>query len=48
MRSLLLSMLLIVTVIAIYTAIAEGDDGMKQRIYDSEEAVASYIRRMSP
>ncbi|MFX3632672.1 MAG: hypothetical protein ACE3L7_18355 [Candidatus Pristimantibacillus sp.] len=48
MRSILISVLLLVAVIILYTNIANGDGGMKHQIKSSGEAVGSYIRQMSP
>ncbi|WP_165279974.1 hypothetical protein [Paenibacillus protaetiae] len=48
MRGLLVTVLLLITVIAIYNSVAEGDHGMKQQVKGTGEAVGSYIRRMNP
>ncbi|CAM3324161.1 MULTISPECIES: hypothetical protein [Paenibacillus] len=48
MRSLLISMLLLVTVILLYTGITGGDDGTKRQVERSGSAIGAYIRQMSP
>lgn len=48
MRSILISVLLLVTIIILYMNITDGDGGMKDQINESGEAVGNYIRRMSP
>lgn len=48
MRSLLITVLLLITVVILYNNVAEGDGGMKQQINRSGDAVGSYVRQMSP
>ncbi|MCM3631025.1 hypothetical protein M3194_27230 [Paenibacillus glycanilyticus] len=48
MRSLLISMLLLVTVILLYTGITGGEGGTKRQVERSGAAIGAYIRQMSP
>lgn len=48
MRGILVSMLLLITVVLMVQAIAEGETGMKQQIHGAGGAVSSHIRGMSP
>lgn len=48
MRNILISMLLLVTVIILYQAVAEGDGGMKRQLDGAGGSVGSHIRGMSP
>ncbi|WP_341279282.1 hypothetical protein [Paenibacillus sp. FSL H8-0537] len=48
MRSLLAAILLLVTMVMIYSGIAEGDQGMNKQLERSGDATSSYIRTMSP
>ncbi|WP_155971868.1 hypothetical protein [Paenibacillus sp. Soil522] len=48
MRGILVSMLLLVTVIILYQAVAEGDGGMKRQLDGAGGSVSSHIRGMSP
>jgi hypothetical protein len=48
LRSLLISMLLLVTVVLIYSAVAEGEDGMKSTTDEAGYSIGDYIRGMSP
>lgn len=48
MRSLLAAILLLVTIVMIYSGAAEGDQGMKKQLERSGDATSSYIRTMSP
>ncbi|WP_179090196.1 hypothetical protein MHI37_06155 [Paenibacillus sp. FSL H8-0548] len=48
MRGILVSMLLLVTVILLYQAVAEGDEGMKKQIDGAGSSISSHIRGMSP
>ncbi|MFF2483268.1 hypothetical protein [Paenibacillus sp. NPDC058071] len=48
MRSILMTVLLLVTVIAIYNEVTEGEGGMKAGIRQSGDAIGSRIRQMSP
>lgn len=47
MRGILVSMLL-VTVLILYQAVAEGDGGMKRQLDGAGGSVSSHIRGMSP
>lgn len=48
MRSILTSVLLIITVILIYTAVAEGEGGMKDGVNRTGGAISDYVKGMSP
>jgi hypothetical protein len=48
MRALLLSMLLLVTVLLVYSAVAEGEDGMRSQTNKAGASISDYIRGMSP
>jgi hypothetical protein len=48
MRGILVSLLLIITVIILYHAVAEGDGGMKQQIEGAGSSISSHIRGISP
>lgn len=48
MRSLLAAILLLVTIVMIYSGVAEGEQGMKKQLERSGDATSSYIRTMSP
>ncbi|MCR2803340.1 hypothetical protein [Paenibacillus soyae] len=48
MRAILTSMLLIVTVVLIYTTVADGEDGLKSGINRSGSAMSDYVKGMSP
>ena len=48
MRAILTTVLLIITVILIYTAVADGDTGMKQGLIRTGGAMSDYVRGMSP
>lgn len=48
MRGILVSMLLLITVIIMYEAVAEGDGGMKRQIDGAGGSIGSHIRGMSP
>ncbi len=48
MRTLLAAILLLVTIVMIYSGVAEGDQGMKKQLERSGDATSSYIRNMSP
>ncbi|WP_239618454.1 hypothetical protein [Cohnella mopanensis] len=48
MRQLLMTMLLIVTVVLLYTSITQGDEGTNQRIESSGGRMADQISRISP
>jgi hypothetical protein len=48
MRGILISMLLLVTVILLYHAVAEGDEGMKQQMDGAGSSISGHIRGMSP
>ncbi|RCW44157.1 hypothetical protein DFP97_11220 [Paenibacillus prosopidis] len=48
MRGILVSMLLLITVIFLYQAVAEGDAGMKRQIQGAGGTVSEHIRGMSP
>ncbi|MFC4777130.1 hypothetical protein ACFO9Q_10065 [Paenibacillus sp. GCM10023252] len=48
MRGLLISLLLLITVIIIYTSTAEGDAGTKKQLERAGNSMSDYIRGMSP
>ncbi len=48
MRQLLMTMLLIVTVVILYTNIAQGDEGTQGKITSSGDRMADQISRISP
>jgi len=48
MRQLLMTMMLIVTVVLIYSAIVQGDGGTKATISSSGGRMADQISRISP
>ncbi|MDQ6422836.1 hypothetical protein RB620_25750 [Paenibacillus sp. LHD-117] len=48
MRALLMSMLLLLTVLLIYTAVAEGEGGMKRQTNEAGASISDYIKGMSP
>ncbi|NIK80513.1 hypothetical protein FHS15_005703 [Paenibacillus castaneae] len=48
MRGILVSMLLLITVLLLYQAIAEGGTGMKHNIHEAGVSVSGHIRGMSP
>ncbi|WP_338552805.1 hypothetical protein [Paenibacillus sp. KS-LC4] len=48
MRSLLAAILLLITIVMLYSGIAEGDQGMNKQLERSGHATSSYIRTMSP
>ncbi|WP_424768840.1 hypothetical protein [Paenibacillus sp. sgz302251] len=48
MRAILVSTLLLITVIILYQAVAEGDAGMKGQINGAGSAIREHIRGMSP
>jgi hypothetical protein len=48
MRQLLMTMLMIMTVVYLYTQLAQGDDGTKSHINTSGIRMADHISRMSP
>jgi hypothetical protein len=48
MRGILISMLLLVTVILLYQAVAEGDEGMKKQLDGAGSAIGNHIRGTSP
>ncbi|MFD0962002.1 hypothetical protein [Paenibacillus chungangensis] len=48
MRSLLISLLLIITVVIVFTAVVEGDEGMKRQLHKSGDAMGEYIRGTNP
>ncbi|MGO4183906.1 hypothetical protein AB4Z45_30845 [Paenibacillus sp. MCAF9] len=48
MRSILVSMLLLIAVIICYQAVADGDKGMKKQIDGAGSSISSHIREMSP
>ncbi|MDF2836565.1 MAG: hypothetical protein K0Q63_2205 [Paenibacillus sp.] len=48
MRALLVCMLLLVTVMIVYSAVALGEDGMRARTDEAGASVGDYIRGMSP
>jgi hypothetical protein len=48
MRELLMTVLLIITVVALYTHTVQGDGGTKEHIRDSGSRMADVISRISP
>lgn len=48
MRSLLITMLLLITVLVLYEGVAEGDEGLNGRLKEAGESVHSYVQGMSP
>jgi hypothetical protein len=48
MRSILMALLLLVTAIVLYTAIAEGDSGTLAVLEQSGGAMSDSIRRLDP
>lgn len=48
MRQLLVTILLLITVIALYESVAEGDEGLNARVRGAGEAVHGYLEGMSP
>lgn len=48
MRSILMTLLLIVTAILVYTAVAEGDEGLNESVSRTGGAMGEYIKGMSP
>ncbi|WP_256761239.1 hypothetical protein [Cohnella sp. WQ 127256] len=48
MRQLLMTMLLIVTVVLLYTSITQGDEGTREQIKASGGRMADHISRISP
>jgi len=48
MRQLLMSMLLIVTVVMIYTSISQGEEGMQGQVTASGGRMADQISRINP
>lgn len=48
MRAILTSLLLIITVVLIYTSVAEGEGGMKSGMNRTGSAMSDYVKGMSP
>lgn len=48
MRSMLITLMLIITVVLVYAAAAEGDGGLKNGVSRSGGAMSQHIREMSP
>jgi len=48
MKQLLMTMMLLVTVALLYSAIVRGDGGTKERITSSGERMADRLSRISP
>jgi hypothetical protein len=48
MRGILVSILLLITVIILYQAVAEGDEGMKQQINGAGGSISNHIRGIDP
>lgn len=48
MRAILITTLLLISVVLIYTAVASGDTGMKRQITGAGGAISDHIRQMSP
>lgn len=48
MRQLLMSIMLVLTVALLFTAVAGGEGGMKEQVTTSGERMADAISRISP
>lgn len=48
MRQLLMTVLLLLTVVALYNSLVGGDEGTKSRVSSSGERMAVRIAEMSP
>ncbi|WP_276357791.1 hypothetical protein [Cohnella caldifontis] len=48
MRQLLMTVLLIAVVVSLYSAVVQGDGGMKEQLQTSGERMAGGISRISP
>ncbi|MEF2246855.1 MULTISPECIES: hypothetical protein [unclassified Paenibacillus] len=48
MRSLLITLLLIITAILIYEGVAGGENGMNTQVNRSGGAMSQHIRQLSP
>lgn len=48
MRGILISMLLLITVLLLYQAFAEGDEGMNQHINEAGGSISDHIKGMTP
>ncbi|WP_182914346.1 hypothetical protein [Paenibacillus sp. 1011MAR3C5] len=48
MRAILMTLLLIITAVVVYTSVAEGDDGLNEGVGRTGGAMGEYIKGMSP
>jgi hypothetical protein len=48
MRSILVSVLLLIVVLVMYSNLTEGDQGTKEQVERSGASMSDSIRRMSP
>jgi len=48
MRTLLITMLLLITVVFLYQTLIAGDSGMGANINGAGESISEHIRRMGP
>jgi len=48
LRSLLITMLLLITVVVVYQAVVEGTGGMKAHIAGAGKSMSEHIRSMDP
>ncbi|MFF2890458.1 hypothetical protein [Paenibacillus sp. NPDC057967] len=48
MRAILMTLLLIITAVVVYTAVAEGDDGLNKGVSRTGDAMGEYLKGMSP
>lgn len=48
MRALLVCMLLLVTVMLVYSSVVLGENGMRSRTDDAGDSIGDYVRGMSP
>jgi len=48
MRAILMTILLIITAVVVYTSVAEGDDGLNEGVSRTGGAMGQYMKEMSP
>ncbi|WP_165867438.1 hypothetical protein [Paenibacillus pinisoli] len=48
MRAILMTLLLIITAVVVYTAVAEGEGGLNESVSRSGVVMREYIKGMSP
>lgn len=48
MRTILVTLLLLITAVVIYAAVAEGEGGMNRQVQRTGGVMSDYIRKMSP